>query len=614
MGRSIHYLKKNKCIEKPHHIIVVDTETNIEHLEDSEYAQKQTFRLGCTIYLRWDNSLKKWNEEELEFYSLEEFHRFLDLIAMPKRKVIVFAHNASFDYTILKMDTYFSSRNYEMDMRTATAVFIINARKYGDSGTMSISFADTMNYYRMSLERLGKIFGEEKSVTPDFDNVSDDILMTYCVQDTRVLATLMKQHIDFIMEHDLGNFKLTIASQAFNAYRHRFMHEKILIHTFEDVIDMELASYRGGRCEVFRMGKFEHIYKLDINSMYPFVMRNKVYPNISISKKAVFASVDEVKELLDKGIYVLGDCDITLSKPAIAVKKEKLMFPIGNIRQVLTSPEIEFIMDNPDIGKIVKVHKIATYEQVNLFMEYVDYFYELRKSTTNSAHEAMAKLFMNSLYGKFGQRSMHNLELIENKEVVDTIVSAMHIAKSYTISKEYGNEIVKYILLGDSLYAIHESNDVLAYDSSPIIASTVTAYSRNLLFSLMLKAGLRNVYYCDTDSLFVNEIGMGNLDDEMSQDELGKLKVEEIGDCETFGAKNYVFNNKVKLKGVKKNALKIGENCYQQQMFLTKNLKYNKGIEDGIVMVKNVVKNISLDYDKGIVKNGVVYPHVYEDF
>ena len=149
MGRSIHYLKKNKCVEKPHHIIVVDTETHIEHLEDSEYSQKQTFKLGCAIYLRWDNRMSKWLEEELEFYSLDEFHRFLDLIAMPKRKVIVFAHNASFDYTILKMDTYFSSRNYEMDMRTATAVFIINARKYGDNGTMTISFADTMNYYRM---------------------------------------------------------------------------------------------------------------------------------------------------------------------------------------------------------------------------------------------------------------------------------------------------------------------------------------------------------------------------------------------------------------------------------------------------------------------------------
>jgi hypothetical protein len=32
------------------------------------------------------------------------------------------------------------------------------------------------------------------------------------------------------------------------------------------------------------------------------------------------------------------------------------------------------------------------------------------------------------------------------------------------------------------------------------------------------------------------------------------------------------------------------------------------------VVVKDVVKTISMDYDKGIVKNGIVYPHVFSDF
>lgn len=612
MSRVIHYLKKNAKNQMPHHLIVVDTETNI--VKDGEFNQAQTFRLGCAIYLRWDSALNKWNEEEVELWKVEDFYKLLDRVSKGKRKIVLFAHNAAFDYTILKMDTYLSDRGFEIDMRTTDSVFIINALKKVEDGTFSITFADTMNYYKMSLKKLGKIFGEEKMFTPDFENVTDFMLMKYCKQDTRVLSELMKQHIEFIGLHDLGNFKLTIASQAFNAYRHRFMKERILVHTFDDIIDMELASYRGGRCEVFKMGKFKKVYKLDINSMYPYVMRNNLYPNISLSKKTLDISVKKVEGLIDEGVYVLGDCRIELKEPLIAVKKAKLMFPIGKIKQVLTSPEIDYILKHPEVGKVVSVDKCCTYEQKNLFKEYVDYFYALRKSTTNSAHEAMSKLFLNSLYGKFGQRSMNSLEMVEDKHIIATVCDSMDVVGTNRMDKLYGTKMAKYIRLGDTLYAIETSSNLLSHDSCPVIASTVTAYARNDLFTLMKTAGLENILYCDTDSLFVNEDGFRFMENGLSATELGKMKLEELGDCEIHGAKNYVFNNEVKLKGVKKNAVKIGENRYRQNMFITKNMKYRRGTKDGIVMVESVVKNISNNYDKGIVKEGVVYPHVFCDF
>jgi len=611
MSRGIHYLKKNADNRIPQHLLVVDTETNI--LKKDDYNQEQRFRLGCAIYLRRDTRINEWLEHKLCFYDLGDFYRFVDGICLAKRKLVIFAHNAAFDYTILKMDSYLSDRGFVVDMRTTDSVFIINAHRNTDDGRISLSFADTMNYYKMSLKKLGRIFGSEKMSTPDFENVSDKKLMEYCEQDTYVLASLMKQHIGFITEHDLGNFKLTIASQAFNAYRHRFMKEKILVHNFEDIINMELSSYRGGRCEVFKMGVHEHIYKLDINSMYPFVMRNNLFPNILLSKKIMSLTHDNVEDYFDKGLFVLADCKFELKYPAIAVKKEKLMFPIGKIRQVLTSPEIQYIMENPEIGRIISFDRCVVYEQQNLFKEYVDYFYGIRKSTVNAAHEAIAKLLLNSLYGKFGQRAMSSLSVVEDAGETERIVAAMDSVGTNTLCR-LGKKICKYIRLGSVLYEITISKDSLAYDSSPVIASTVTAYSRDYLFQLMFKARLENVLYCDTDSVFVNEEGFENLKSEMSQTELGMLKLEEIGDCEIFGAKNYRFNNEVKLKGVKKDALKIGENCYKQTQFLTKNLRYNKGIEDGLIVVRPLIKTISNKYDKGIVKNGQVYPLVYSDF
>ena len=115
--------------------------------------------------------------------------------------------------------------------------------------------------------------------------------------------------------------------------------------------------------------------------------------------------------------------------------------------------------------------------------------------------------------------------------------------------------------------------------------------------------------------LFVTETGFDNLKSEISQTELGKLKLEEIGSCEIFGAKNYHFNDAIKLKGVKNNAEKLGPNKYKQSQFVTKNMRYRNGTADGVVIVKDIVKNISTDYDKGIVRaDGIVEPLVFSDF
>jgi len=614
--RVVHYIKPNENREAPHHIILVDTETVIEKM--GEFSQNQYFRLGFAIYLRWDAAQKEYVESEYPLKSIDDFYQLLDSLATPKRKLVIFSHNSSFDYAILKMDTYFSSRKFEITLRTISQIFLIRAFRKGIDGSCSIVYSDTMNYYKMSLDKLGEIFGEKKMEKPDFENVSDSELMRYCRQDTKVLATVMIKHIKFVKEHDLGNFKMTVASQAFNAFRHRFMKEKILVHNFEDIIKLELNSYRGGRCEAFVLGKRENVYKLDVNSMYPFVMKSYNYPIKPLSNDVlVEIPVSDVKNSLADGKkFVLAECDMILNQPAIAVKKEKLFFPIGKISQTLTNPEIEYVMNNPEVGEIVNIKKCVFYEHSNIFTSYVDYFYGFRKGTTNLAYQQMSKLFLNSLYGKFGQKSISSHVKVEDEKVIAEVFDLMDDLHTHVVDELIDDKTVRYIRLADDLYLIENSSDILAQESCPIIASTVTSYARMFLFSLMKIAGLRNVYYVDTDSLFVNKMGYEILNSGglVSSNELGKLKLEDIGTVEIFGAKNYSFNEEIKLKGVKKDARKIGENCYIQSQFLTKNMRYRKGLPDGLIKVQPITKNISMLYDKGIVINGIVKPHVYSDF
>src|SRR4030042_1498358 len=296
--RSRHYIKLNAEVRMPGDILVVDTQAKIARHDDG--SQSQTFRLGCAIYLRWRSDRQTWEEKEYMLRTLDDWFSLLDSLTAPKRKLTIFAHNSSYDFTILKMDTYLSSRGYVMDTHVIDTVFLVNAHKSLEGSLSSITFADTMNFYKMSLEKLGEIFSEHKLEKPDFDTVSDYQLMTYCMQDTRVLAVVIKEHMAFLKKHDLGNFKLTIAGQAFGAYRHRFMKEKILVHTFDDILAMEMESYRGGRCECFALGAFEEVYKLDINSMYPFIMRNNQFPKELMGSRQIGTeSLEAIKEQIN---------------------------------------------------------------------------------------------------------------------------------------------------------------------------------------------------------------------------------------------------------------------------------------------------------------------------
>lgn len=616
--RFTHYLKANKKTEMPSRILFVDTEANINKLENGRI--EQTLRLGCAIYYRMYRDrcgdYRQLEPKEYIFKNIDSFYNILDDLIKEDSKLLVIAHNMAYDYTILKIDSYLSSRAYEIVLRSISSAFIVNA----SSGSKTISLISSTNYYRMSLEKLGEIFGFPKTKV-DFENVDDKELEEYCKNDTRVLAKVIIEHLKFVEKNDLGNFKATVASQAFACFRHKFLPpgKSLLIHTFEPVIDLELESYRGGRCEAFKIGKLENVYKLDVNSMYPYVMKNNMFP-VEPSPKKIF--IEPSKEHLLKSLdyyFIIANCDLELNEPVIGCKRKKLIFPVGKIKQTITSPEIKYILENPKCGEIKKINSMVSYLQIPLFSKYVDYFYGIRTNAPNDAVKTMAKIFLNSIYGKFAQRGYPVEEKLKEGKQTRIISKSMDLLNTYVLDN-YDLEDKKerkYIKLGESIYEIKPPLNRLSKDSMPVISSAVTSYARMYLWDLMTKAGLGNIYYCDTDSLFTNEIGYSRLiaNGIIHDTKLGSLKLEETGNVNIFGVKNYVFNGESKLKGIKKDAVLVGENEYEQFQFLTKASKYRKGIDDGIVRLDPIRKKVSNNYDKGTVDNkGNIKPLIYNEW
>ena len=619
-NRSARYMKGSQGSRFPEHVLAVDVESNIA--TNSDGSQRHTFRLGTATHIHYHKGDTR--ETSYELWSIEDWWALLDHFCKEKRHLYIFAHNSAYDYPILMMDSYFSSRGHVFKWFVINRPFIVRTELVLQGGKFSCTFADTTNWFPKSLAELGEVFGIQKMDSPDFHNDDDKTVMNYCKRDTEVLVQIIKKYVEYIKLNGLGGLRNTIASQAMTAFQSSFLKPKtILIHNNQEILDMEMQSYRGGRTESFFMGEKTDVYKVDVNSMYPFVMYNNPFPVKPMSRKPVRGTVADIIEMLVHGKHVLATVDLEMHNPAIGVAKEKLMFPTGFFTATLTSPELQHILENPDDGRILRVREMVAYETDYLFSDYIDFFYAEKldgSRTGNKGKAEMSKLFLNSLYGKFGQlKSGEILALDPDSAKTKTTIQIMRDMGTRLLNVVGTIPVQQYILLGDQLYLMKpaEKKEPSA-QSCPIISSTVAGYARMYLWELMKVAG--TVYYCDTDSLVTDEAGFQRLIDAgyMDESRLGALKLEEQGKINVRGAKNYTFHDEragktiEKYKGIKlksPDTVRNTDGSFEQSQWVTKKSRYQSLGNDGEIRIKRVVKHSRSPYDKGFVHpNGVVTP------
>lgn len=582
-----HKLKGNKTVQIPSRLIFYDTETWLNQAEDLIYCP---LRLGVACYVRTDRNEERW----LVFKEAKQFWEWIDKQINAKEKVLVFSHNQHFDFNVV--EGFKLSYQYGWELKKwifDSQRFIVKFKK----DNRYLVFLDSGNIIKEKLENLGKAI-ELKKLKVDFDTVNDKDLIEYCKRDVEILKRFILHYIDFIKQHELGCFKYTIASQAFQAFKHRFMHHDIYVHDNKIAIDLERRSYRGGRNECFVIGKLkgDNFYLLDVNSMYPFVMKEFDYP---VRLKFVSRNCDEnfLKELLKK-YCVIADVNLTTEENVFGVKLKKLIFPIGTFNVTLCTNELKYALQNCRINKI---GTFVVYEKARIFKDYVDFFYKLKKEYKekgDSVRYMLTKLFLNSLYGKFGQK----VELFEL--VGETDKEYWDNEKIWDMEDK---RWIHQIILNGKIY--EKTKEEEGFDSIVAIASEVTANARMTLWNYMKKAGLENVYYVDTDSLLVNSQGFTNLRSEIDPVKLGKLSIELVTDrVELRGLKDYTIGEKYKIKGIKNNAEYLGNNTYRQQQFLKTRTLLRGGIIDK-ACIKIVTKKLERNYDKGkLLPDGRVTP------
>lgn len=569
----------------PKRLVVFDTEAWRGPMVEG--VEVQTLRLGVARFLELSRDLEVLQDHWYDFTTGGELGDFLEYMARKDRVLYVYAHNIKYDLQLSGVLTDLISRGWRAGLFVIEdpPTFIRLKR-----GRFSIMFVDTFNYWQYGVQAMGDQIGISKLTMPPQDAPTPE-WVTYCKRDVEVLTSYLLEFMTFLSDNDLCGLGLTLASQAFRTYRHRFMRHEIILHNRPEVLQLERDGYFGGRTEAFFIGEAppQDYYKLDVNSMYPFVMRSHPYP-VELVGYSENVPVDRLKWL--SGVYYcLADVDLEASRPAYPFSNGvKLLFPVGRFRTVLHHPELVHALE---AGEVRTCHRVAIYHTEDIFTDYVDFFYGLKvqaEADGNKVLRKQAKIFLNALYGKFGQREVvSKITPYDGPERYDRLTG---------YSQSLG-QTVEVNYLGNSVEVRYKGGE--SYYSSPVVAGAVTAYARLYLWDLITLTGDGNAYYCDTDSLIVTKAGYDNSREYINESILGKLKVEGIQSTLVLhSVKDYVYGHEVKVKGVPKSAKLVSEGVWSYDQFRGGKTWVKDGMPVGAAVYSRTKQRKSA-YDKGIV-------------
>ena len=532
-------------------------------------------------------------------YSVEEF---IEEFSSPKYKnKHMFAHNAEFDLLSI-----FGNVFLKVD---SAAIFNgkFIAAKFKD-----LTFADSMNIFPASVEKLGNIIGlpkldNDKTKTNKLkkENITDEDI-SYCIRDCEIVYKSLLRAFELV-----GVIRLTQPSLAMYDFRHQYLEKDLM---FSDLVEEFHESYYGGRTEAFRIGKVDaKVY--DINSMYPFIMTKVVIPDIKRLKKVTKC---DTKFLLFCLEHYEGMAKITvIHKPtyfgylpmrAEINKIPKLVFPVGEFTTTVNFNELRFAVKQ-GVVEIKEVFFVIYGNPVkSIFTDYIHDNFKKRIESNNEIDKLLYKLKMNSLYGKFGMRAKFTTTYYE--QVPYNLIAELKEADKYV-------DIKLFSAIRQDCFLVTENEQLKAsFFAIPTISSYITSEARIMLLKNLLANENNEVCYCDTDSIFLSGKFIGNISNNLGDFKLEEKKITEVRGLKNYSAINEFGEKKDIIKGISKNSIEkktaSGKTTYETKRYYKSKASLRNKKEAGLGYT--VLKTISGNYDKrAILEDGNTTPLICKD-
>lgn len=236
------------------------------------------------------------------------------------------------------------------------------------------------------------------------DDLSEDIMENTCARAV-ALAHVMKKLLSS------GNTKLTIGSDAMRQWQKLDGMHFPSMPRIDDELDSKFRlAYRGGFTwlnKIFKNKELGHGFVMDVNSLYPFVMRSFPLPcgephhTYEVPSNTLYIAhvIIHGATLKEGGIPCISNMNRCDGSKGSVISNEYLDV-IDNMDCWLTNYDLELVMINYKV-EITPVEYYYFDKVVGCFDNFIDTNYEIKK-TSRGAKRQIAKLNLDSLYGRFG--------------------------------------------------------------------------------------------------------------------------------------------------------------------------------------------------------------------
>jgi len=446
----------------------------------------------------------------------------------------------------------------------------------------------------------------------------------YCKLDCQSLHEILVKFNELIFNNFKVNIggSLTLPSLAMRIYKALFMPEGV-INQLSGTIESDIReSYTGGAVDVYiphnRIAgfignieaKFKTLFSYDVNALYPFIMANTPMP---IGKPVAFQG--DIR-LVEPEAYGFFYCKITspnyLEHPILqrrikTVDGIRTIAGLGSWEGWIYSMEMDNAMK---FGYTFEILQGYQFKKGFIFKEYVNKMYELRLEYAKShPMNLIAKLLMNSLYGKFAMKKD------------STIIEIFDLSKDKDIKlfeemlESNGQTVQDFIKIGNHYLTVRKSLHNFIYEEDEdmyhglevnvAIASAISGGAR-MWMSILKNNPKFNLYYSDTDS-WVTDAPLPSF---MVGKELGQFKLEHMISKALFlapkvyGLITTTGEEIIKVKGLSKHSLE-NLSFNELELLLVKDStreftqeKWFKKMIEGEISIKDTIYTLKVTSNK----------------
>jgi len=430
----------------------------------------------------------------------DEFIKFI-LDALPN-KSIIFAHNLNFDGRFILDYCENNKIKYKIRLLKGKIIRIIAIFKKNNKKIKFI-FRDSYVLLPFSLEKLTEGFEvQHKKLKLDYEiGIDDPRFKQYFENDLIGLYEVLEKENNYgLLQKD------TLDSNVIVLYKEE--NPEIKFEKCDPRIDrIFIHSYYSARIEAFKRflknGYVNNaLYYYKFNSLYTYVMWKYEYP-LPIRDNLEIVEKYNPDKLSICYIYVKTPPNLKIPVLPYRTKQGKLIFPTGEFYGFYNSTEINLALSQGYTIDFIHIYQFKDTDYI--FRNWVDKHYQEKINMPNKTMEAIVALILNSLYGEFKQKTfIKGLKEITEEDFLNN------------------TEIKNYIKISSHYYEVIENKDRHSNFIHSEIASFVTANARAELYNMFLKAGLDNVYYCDTDYMITStKLPNEYVDDKI----LGKMRL-----------------------------------------------------------------------------------------